>query len=44
VECADVKIDITIEDFYGEQDSMNKISGKKGKKHAEVPQTIQQSI
>jgi hypothetical protein len=32
VECPDVKIDLPTEDFYGEQDSMKKISGKKGEK------------
>jgi hypothetical protein len=31
VECADEKIDVSIEDFYGEQDFMKRISGKRGK-------------
>jgi hypothetical protein len=30
VECTDVKIDLPIEDFYGEQDSIKKLSVKKG--------------
>jgi hypothetical protein len=39
--------DSPIEDFYQgyvEQDSMKRLSGKKVKKHAEVPQTTQQSM
>jgi hypothetical protein len=31
VECSDVKIDLQIEDFYGEHDSMKKNRGKNGK-------------
>jgi hypothetical protein len=44
VECSDVKIDLQIEDFYGEHDSMKKNSGKKWKKHEEAPHPTQRSM
>jgi hypothetical protein len=34
VECANMKIDLPNETFYGEQDSMKKNSGKNGEKLA----------
>jgi hypothetical protein len=39
VKCADIKIDLPLEDFYGQQDSMEKLCVKIGEKHAEGPQT-----